>query len=197
VFGLINNHLWPVKALETARAKLASALRGLAKLAGLPDESKDPAPRLAEAYDLRLQTYQDFGAVRQLLAGAKFEPGEAVRRKLEEIAATAQKLLVYLLAITQHRLDLRPEAVPEPLRAAAARFKTTLADVLQVLGDRMMGKDRPMQELEGALIELEQTVAAQINAVADAGLVAQIRARLALYQEAVPIVLQLARRQAG
>jgi multidrug resistance protein MdtO len=37
VFGIINSRLWPVTALETTRAKLASVLRSLAKLAGLPD----------------------------------------------------------------------------------------------------------------------------------------------------------------
>src|SRR5215471_20321752 len=82
VFGLISNWLWPVKALENARAKLASALQTLAKLAGLPDEKKDPTPRLAEAYDLRLQAYQQFKAVHQLFEGAKFEPGKELRRKL-------------------------------------------------------------------------------------------------------------------
>ena len=61
----------------------------------------------------------------------------------------------------------------------------------------MMGKDLPTPDLQGALVELEQTATAQINTVADAGVAAHIRARLALYQEAVPIVLQLARRQAG
>src|SRR5262249_38627500 len=65
VFGLINNKLWPVKALGGTRAKLASALRALAKLAGLPDETKELTSRLAEAYALRLQAYQDFLAVHQ------------------------------------------------------------------------------------------------------------------------------------
>ena len=81
VFGVINTQLWPVKALAATRAKLASALRTLAKLAGLPDDTKELAPRLAEAYELRLLAYQDFGAVQQLLDGAKFEPGAAPSSK--------------------------------------------------------------------------------------------------------------------
>jgi multidrug resistance protein MdtO len=194
VFGLINSKLWPVKALDTARAKLAAALRTLAKLAGLPDESKDPTPRLVEAYDLRLRAYQEFRAVHELIESAKFELEEDVRRKLEEISSTAQRLLLYLLAIIQHRPDLRPEAATEPLRSASARFRTTLAEELQVLGARAIGQDdRPDQDLPGALAELEQSVASQIEAIADADIAAQIRARLALYQEALPLVRQMAR----
>jgi multidrug resistance protein MdtO len=193
VFGLISNWLWPVKALENTRAKLASALQTLAKLAGLPDEKKDPTPRLAEAYDLRLQAYQQFRAVHELLESAKFEPGEQFRRKLEEFSSAAQRLLLYLLAIIQHRPDLRPEAVPEPLREASAAFRTALADELQTLSARVIDHDvRPNHDLQDALVELERVSASQIGTIASADIVAQVRGRLALYQEAVPIVQQIA-----
>jgi uncharacterized membrane protein YccC len=194
VFELINSQLWPVKALQTTRAKLAAALQTLAKLAALPDEHKDPTPRLAEAYDLRLQAYQEFGAVHELLEGAKLEPGEEIRQKIQEISSAAQRLLFYLLAIIQHRPDLRPEAVPEPLVVASARFRIALADELQILGGRVISRnDRPDQDLQVALVALEQTVASQIGAIANEDLAAHIRARVALYQEAVPIVQQMAR----
>jgi multidrug resistance protein MdtO len=194
VFGLISNWLWPVKALETTRAKLASALRTLAKLAGLPDEKKDPTPRLAEAYDLRLQIYQEFRAVHELLESAKFERGEAFRRKLGEISSIAQRLFLYLLAIIQHRPDLRPEGVPEPLHQASLDFRTALSDQLQTLGARVIGRDvRPDHDLQGALVQLEQVAAAQMGNIPSADVVAQARARLALYQETAPIVQQMAR----
>ena len=195
VFGIINSRLWPLKALDTAQAKLAAALHTLAKLAGLPDEPSDPRPRLLEAYALRLRAYQDFGTVHQLLAGAKFEPGEAARRKLEELSMTAQALFVYLLAIIQHRPDLRPEAMPEPLRAAAARFRATLAAVIDSLGDRISGQATQLPDLQGALTELEGIVAAQIHTIMNAHVAAHISARLALYRRAVPLALQLERLQ--
>jgi multidrug resistance protein MdtO len=194
VFGIISNRLWPVKALETIRAKLASALQTIAKLAGLPDEKKDPTPRLAEAYSLRLQAYQQFGAVHELLQGAKFEPGEQVRGKLEEISSTAQRLFLYLLAIIQHRPDLPPEAVPEPLREASANFRTALADELQTASSRVTGQDvRPAHDLQAALAELERVSASQIGTITSADVAAQVRARVGLYRDAVPIVQQIAR----
>jgi len=194
VFGLINNRLWPVKALETTRAKLASALKTLSKLAGLPDENKDPMPRLTEAYELRLQAYQEFRSVHELIESARFEPGEESRRKLEEMSSAAQRLLLYLLAIIQHRSDLRLEAVPEALVVGGRRFRVALADELQILSARVTGHDnRPDQDLSGALAELDQVVAIQIPQLADADVAGQVRARLSLYKDVVPIVLQMTR----
>ena len=46
VFGFINSRLWPVTALGNVRAKLASILRTLAKLASLPTRDKDHGLRL-------------------------------------------------------------------------------------------------------------------------------------------------------
>jgi len=197
VFGFINNHLWPVKALDTTRAKLASILRLLAKLANLPD-GNNHATQMAEAYALRMQMYQDLGTLRQLFESSKFEPGASQRERLEAMDNTAQMLFLHQLAIIQHRPDIRPSAVPEPLRAASAKFRATLADLLLNLSDRVEGKsERPVPDLSAALAELEQTVTEQIKSVTDSNLVAQIRARLTLYQEAVPIAMKLTRLQAA
>jgi multidrug resistance protein MdtO len=197
VFGIINSRLWPVTALGTMRAKLASVLRTLAKLAGLPDKN-DHTPQLTEAYALRLQVYQDFGAVRELLESSKFESGADWRERLEAIRNATQTLFLHQLAVIQHRPDLRPSSVPESLRLASLRFRETLAGVLQNLSDRVVGKpEQPMPDLPSALAELEETVAAQITTVTDANVAAQIRARLALYQETLPITLKLVRLQAG
>jgi multidrug resistance protein MdtO len=193
VFALIDNLLWPVKAMDATRKKLSSVLRDIAKLAGLPDEPNNLAPQLTDAYDLRLQAYQDFAAVRQLLESTKFEPGAALRERLEAITSVAQTLFLRLLAIVQHRPDVRPLSVPDPLRAASARFRSTLANLILNLSERLEGKsDHPTPDLPSALAELEQTAATQISAVADTHLAAQIRARLALYQETAPIAMKLA-----
>jgi len=197
VFGFINSRLWPVTALETTRAKLASVLRTLAQLAGLPDTDKDHAPQLTEAYALRLKVYQDFGAVRELHESSKFESDAVRRERLMVIDNTVQMFFLHLLAIVQHRPDLRPSAVPVPLRAASARFRATLAGVLLNLADRVEGKtERPMPNLPSALADLEKTVATLIKTVTDANVAAEIRARFALYEQAVPFAMKLVRLQA-
>jgi len=196
VFGIINGRLWPVTALGNIRAKLASSLRTLAKLANLPDTDKDRGLRLPESYALRLQAYKNFSAVSELLESSKFEPGAPQRERLDAMGNTAQMLFLHQLAIIQHRPDIRPSAVPEPLRAASAKFRATLADLLLNLSDRVEGKsEHAMPDLQSALTELEHTTAAQIKTVTHANLVAQIRARLTLYQETVPIAMKLTRLQ--
>jgi hypothetical protein len=153
---------------------------------------------LTEAYGLRLQVYQDFGAVQQLHESSKFESAPARRERLIVIDNTVQRLFLHLLAIVQHRPDLRPFAAPEPLRAASVRFRTTLAEMLLNLADWVEGKaERAMPDLPSALAELEKTVAAQINAVADVNVAVQIRARLALYQETARLAVKLAGYKAG
>ena len=136
--------------------------------------------------------YQNFGAVSELLDSSKFESGAEQRRRLEVVGDTAQALFLHQLAIVQHRSDLRPSSVPEPLRAATARFRATLAQVLLNLAGHVESKpERLMPDLPAALSELEKAVATQIRNVTDTGVAAQIRARLTLYQEAVPFVMKL------
>jgi hypothetical protein len=182
--------------MKTMQAKLANILHQLARLASLPDTNRDAAPSLAEAYALRLQAYKDFATVAELQEGSKFEPGAEARKRLETATGKMKALLLYLLAIIQHRADLRPDRVPAPLRETSARFRTTLANMLDNLSDRLAGRsERPVADVHAALTKLEQTTATQINGVHDTALAAQIRGRLALYQEATPIAVELARVQ--
>jgi hypothetical protein len=117
---------------------------------------------------------------------------------LEAVRDTAQTLFLQQLAIIQHRPDLRPSAVPAPLRALSARFRVVLADMLMLLSDRMAGQpELPLPDLPAALAELEKTVATHIPTVTDAGVAAQIRARLALYQGTVALAMELARQPVG
>jgi hypothetical protein len=175
------------------RAKLASVLRTLTQLANLSDE-QDHTPQLTEAYARRLQVYQDLGSVRELLESSKFESGAEPRRRLEAIRDATQALFLHQLSIIQHRPDLRPSSVPEPMRAASAKFRATLAGLLQNFSDRVAGEPEcPRPDLPSALAELEQTVAAHINTVTDARVATQIRARLALYQGTLPVAMQLSR----
>jgi multidrug resistance protein MdtO len=194
VFGFINSRLWPVRALETLRARLSDVFRQLARLASLPDKGENPAPRMAEAYNLRLKIYQDFSTISEMQESSKFESDGELRKGLEALTDEAKSLLLHLLAIIQHRPDLRPDAVPEPLRAASLRFRATLAGVLENLSDRVQGKpERPWPDIEAELAEMRKTFAVEIKNVTDPNVVAHLHGRLALYQEIVPVVGELTR----
>ncbi len=198
VFELINTRLWPVSAVETMRAKLAGVLLTLVRLVRLPDDKLDPAPRLAEAYTLRLQAYEDFAAIDQLRQSSEFEPGADTRRHLEAASEKSKALFLNLLAILQHRTELRPDSVPESVRAASARFRSTLADLLDELANGATGMVRlRVAGLKASLTEIEMKIAAGIYDAADSAFAAQIRGRLLLYQEATAIAIAMARIQTG
>ena len=125
---------------------------------------------------------------------SKFESGDEFRKGLEALADEAKSLSLHLLAIVQHRPDFRPDAVPEPLRAASLRFRATLARVLENLSDRVQGKpERPWPDIEAELAEMENTFALEVKNVTDAKVVAHLHGRLALYKEIVPVVGKLTR----
>jgi len=192
VFGLINSQLWPVRAVETLRARLADVFRHLARLASLPDEGISPWPQMAEAYNSRMKLYQDFSAITELRESSRFESGGEQRKGLEALDDQGRSLTLHLLAIIQHRPDLRPAAVPEALRAASLRFRTALAAVLENLSDRVQGKaQRPWPDLAAEWAELEKTFAVEINNIRDANVVAHLHGRLALYRDIVPVVGKL------
>jgi multidrug resistance protein MdtO len=194
VFGVVNSQLWPIKALEVTCAKLASALRLLAKLAGLPDKNEDSKPELTEAYILRLRLYEDLNVTHEMMESSKFEPGSLLRGNLEATNYTVQRLFLYLMAIIQHRPDLRPGTIPEPMRAASSHFRTALAVTLENVSDQLACQPGSSQtDLTAAYIRLEETVTTQIHAVTDPILAAHIRARLALYQEATSSTMTLTR----
>lgn len=198
VFQLINTRLWPVGALETMRAKLVDILRLLAQLARLPDDKKSAVPRMTEAYTLRLEVYKNFATLEELRESSVFEPGLAARDRIEGASEKAKALLLYLLAVIQHRPDLRPESVPEPLRVASKRFREGLADLLDDLSLEAVNKAEPrVVEVKSALRDLQQTMATDMSEILDITSATQIRGRLVLYKEATSVAVTLAGLQTG
>ena len=192
VFEFINTRLWPVKATDTIRAKLASALRALAEMARLPSQADPVNSLLRRAYQLRVRANQDFAVVHQLSVSARFEPGEAARRELEQLSAKAEKLLLLMLAIAQHRADLPHDRLPEPLRQAKLRLGDALAIFLRSLEAQVTGRRaEALPDILTPLHELEQTVAMHVGSLTDVGVASHIQARLELCRQAMLITSQM------
>jgi multidrug resistance protein MdtO len=194
VYGFINARLWPVSAVQKTEEKLADTLRLLAKMTLLRDDGLDPKPQLAEAYDIRLQLYHELASVRQLLESSKFETGRRRREHLEKVRDDVELLFLRILAIIQHRADLRPHMAPEPVRAAALRLKSLASETLLAFANRVEGKTSgPLPDLQGAIDGLARAVGTEIGKVTDLDSANKIRARLALYSETVLITQNMAR----
>ena len=114
VFGLIDTHLWPVRAAARVRPSFANALRSMADLARLSSQDEDPAMVLSRAYALRLKIYQGFGTVQQLVAETMFEPGTTV--DAEPTTSSASGRLASASLPVMSSASRAPAAAPEPPR---------------------------------------------------------------------------------
>jgi multidrug resistance protein MdtO len=197
VFEFINTHLWPVKATGTIRARLGSTLRALADMATLTTRAEPVKPLLRTANELRIRANQDLATVHQLSVSARFEPGVAARRELENLTPKAEKLLVVLLAIVQHQADLPLEQIPAPLRQAKMRLSTVLALFLRNLEEQTAGQvTAALPDILTPLNELEQAVAMHVASITDVNVASHIRARLELWRQAVVVASQMERQHA-
>ena len=194
VFEFINTHLWPVKATGTIRARLGSTLRALADMATLTTRAEPVKPLLRTANELRIRANQDLATVHQLSVSARFEPGAAARRELENLTAKAEKLLVVLLAIAQHQADLPLEQLPEPVRQGKSRLCSALAAFLRGLEKQTEGATATaLPDIRTPFHELEEAVAMHIGSIRDPVVASHTQARLELCRQAVAVASQMAR----
>jgi multidrug resistance protein MdtO len=192
VFGLIDTHLWPVRAAARVRPSFANALRSMADLARLPNQDEDAARVLSRAYTLRLKIYQDFDTVQQLVAETTFEPGAAEREVMLQLLAEAQAAFLVLLALVQDRSDAALRGVPVMAREAANRCDATVAESFEALAAGIEDKQRrPWPDLAGALAALERSTAAHLHDSTAAATAPDEHGRLALYRQLVPLVERL------
>jgi multidrug resistance protein MdtO len=192
VFGVIDTQLWPVRAAARVRPSVANTLRSMADLTRLPSQDGDPAMVLSRAYALRLNIYQGFGTVQQLVSETMFEPGAAEREVILQLLAEAQAAFLVLLTLVQDRADGALRGVPVMAREAVNRCDATVAESFEALAADIEGKQkRPWPDLAGALADLERGTAARLHDSTAAATVPYERGRLALYRQLVPLVERL------
>ena len=192
VFGLIDTQLWPVRAAARVRPSFANALRSMADLARLPSQGGDPDMIRSRADALRLQIYQGFGTVQQLVAETTFEPGAAEREVMLQLLAEAQAAFLVLLALVQDRADAALRGGPVMAREAANRCDAAVAESFEALAAGIEGQQRrPWPDLAGALAALERGTAARLDDSTAAATAPYERGQLALYRQLVPLVERL------
>ena len=192
VFGLIDTQLWPVRAAARVRPSFANALRSMADLARLPSQGGDPDMIRSRADALRLQIYQGFGTVQQLVAETTFEPGAAEREVMLQLLAEAQAAFLVLLALVQDRSDAALRGGPVMAREAANRCDAAVAESFEALAAGIEGQQRrPWPDLAGALAALERGTAARLDDSTAAATAPYERGQLALYRQLVPLVERL------
>jgi multidrug resistance protein MdtO len=154
VFGFVEHYLWPERATDALRARLAEALRLLAELARAGTK-EGRALTAADVDSWRRRISLKLEEVRALIESCKFEPDASDVDALQKQTGEAQVVFVLLLSQARRRLD--------PALARAAQLHdvgSSVAETLEALAARIArGSDAPPSDLRPALGALERSLA--------------------------------------
>jgi multidrug resistance protein MdtO len=181
VFGLLEHVLWPVRAADRMRERLADVLHSLAALAracaapgGLRSREVDAQRRLIS---------EQVADVQGFIESSKFEPDARDTAAIQRMTGDAQAVFLVLLAIARHQ-----DVLPEAARTTAQRVPTDAASVLDALADHMRrGGASPALDFDETLpaVECAMTPPGPTDEPLGYG-------RLVLYRELVAAVTRLA-----
>jgi multidrug resistance protein MdtO len=155
VFGLVEHYLWPERARDSLRVRLAEALHLLADLARA-GTGVGTAVTAADVDSWRRRISLKLAEVQELIESSKFEPHDLDVGALEQKTADAQIVFVLLLSLARHR---REPALSGALPAAALEVDNAVATTLEALAARVTrGFDSLAPDLQRALEALERSV---------------------------------------
>jgi len=185
VFGIIEHILWPVRAADRMRERLADLLRSLAgfALAAATETAGDADAR-------RRLISQQVADLQGFIESSKFEPGAASPAAIERLTGEAQSVFLVLLAIA--RDESGTGVIPTTVREATTRLGTDVATCLAAVAEAAQGRGAaPPIDVDEAMGAVERAISAYVELGGDAA--EAWRGRLALYRELVAAVTRLAR----
>jgi multidrug resistance protein MdtO len=145
VFGLLEHVLWPVRAADRMRERLADVFRSLAALAlacaspgGLRPAEVDAQRRLIS---------QQVSDVQGFVESSKFELDGRGAKAIEQLLGDAQSVFLILLAIAHHEGEL-----PQSVRETMLRLPKDASVALGALAEHLRrGGERPAIDLDDTL----------------------------------------------
>jgi multidrug resistance protein MdtO len=186
VFGLLEHVLWPARAADRMRERLADVLHSLAGLAQVGAGTGRAGARDVDAQ--RQLISQQVADVQGFIESSKFEPGAASPERIQRVTAHAQTVFLVLLALARDEAE-RP-IFEGAARDAARRIDKEVAAALKALADHLQRRGaRPSTDVGAALSALEGSISA--NAAVPGDHDRASRGRLALYRELVAALNQL------
>ena len=178
VFGIVEHVLWPVRARDALRARLADLMHLLAELARAGASSATPAVTNNEVDSWRRRTSHKVQEVQELIESSKFESGSLDLDALQKHTGDAQIIFVLLLSLARQGHDVTQ---PNVVRTTAVELDSVIAAALEALATRASGGSEPMiPELEKTLNAFERSMTGT-DALDNEG-EAHFRGRLALYR---------------
>ena len=194
---LVFDQLWsaPV-ALEMQRAFI-STLRLLAQFAREP-LSKDLTVAAERAFSLREMINSSFEEVRALADAVLLETGPSrqqdlvLRGRIERWQPQLRMLFIMRVALWRYRVRVSGFELPAPVATAQQEFDEALADVMDGMADRSVGKtSQGKDDFEDAFEGLERTVRSYCSEGPQGLLAPELQAFLALSRSIENVTLCL------
>jgi multidrug resistance protein MdtO len=184
VFGIVEQLLWPVRAKDALRARLAEIIRLLAELARTATSSATPTVTGNDVDSWRRRISQKVEEVQGLIESSKFELGAFKLSEIQKHTGDAQIVFILLLALARERQEL---VHPDVVRASAVELDNAIATALLAVEAHVASGSEPaVPNLEGMMDILTRSVAGASMA-ADT----QVTERLAIYRALVAAIKRL------
>jgi multidrug resistance protein MdtO len=188
VFGIVENLLWPVRARDALRARVAEILRLLAELARTRTSAKTPTVIVNEVDSWRRRISQKVEEAQGLIESSKFEAGDSDVDEIQKRIGDGQLVFVLLLSLARQGRNIAESNV---VRAAEVALDNVIATALENLATRAARGSRPeVPNLEAMMDAFERSVAAGTNAPRETA-DSLLTERLAVYRILVAAIKRL------
>jgi multidrug resistance protein MdtO len=185
VFGVVEHLLWPVRAQDALRARLAEMLHLLAELARSRTSDKAPTVIADDVDSWRRRISQKVRDVQGLIESSKFESGNLEVDEIQKRTGDGQLVFVLLLSLARDSTRL-----PDAMRGAAFVLDNAVATALEALANHVSGGSGPaVPDLDDPLNTFERSVAG--TGALDSETAVHLAERLALYRTLVAAVRQV------
>ena len=187
VYGAVEHLLWPVRAQDALRARLAEMLRLLADLARSGTSDKSPTVIADEVDSWRRRISQKVEDAQGLIESSKFESGDLDMDEIQKRTGDGQLVFVLLLSLARQSRDIAQSNV---VRTAEVALDSVIATALEALAMHAAGGlEPPVSELENSLNVFERAMT-DADAL-DKEASAHFAERLALYRALVAAIERL------
>ncbi len=187
VFGIVEQLLWPVRAQDALRARLAEVLRLLGELARSKTSDKNPTVIVNEVDSWRRRISQKVKDVQELIESSKFESGDLKVSEIQKLTGDAQIIFILLLSLARQSHDIAQSNV---IRTAAVELDNVIATTLEALAIRAAGSsEAPVPALEDTLNVFERSMTS--TDALDKEAAAHFAGRLAIYRTLIAAIKRL------
>jgi multidrug resistance protein MdtO len=185
VFGLVEHVLWPLRAADRMRERMADVLRSLANLARACAEGEGAA--MTDLDEQRRLISQQVADVQGFIECSKFEPGDDGPGEIGRLVGDAQTVFLVLLAIARQKEE--QSGFPRSVQESMMRLDMDAAAVLDAVAQRVKGGGPPPIRFDEALAEVETSTSTYRDPCRDVD--ESYRGMLSLYRELASAVERL------